>query len=65
MELEGELAGDKLVLTSKPTKMTGNPGAVLRVTYTKVSDMVLTYGLELKKGEGWMQLFLTTLTKKA
>ena len=48
MELEGTVEGDKLVLLSKPTKMRGNPMAILRATYEKLSDKSFGYSVSLK-----------------
>jgi len=60
-EFTGELSENKLVLTSK----SAGPGAVLRATYESPSKNTLTFLLEMKQGESWMKLFLTTYTKSA
>lgn len=61
MELSGELTGNKLVLTSNPAA----PGPLLRATYENPPDGTLTFLLEMKAGESWSKLFLTTYSKKA
>jgi uncharacterized protein DUF1579 len=60
-ELTGDLAGGKLVLMSDSSA----PGPLLRATYENPSAGTLTYLLEMKSGESWTKLFLTTYTKKA
>ena len=60
MALTGDLAGNKLVLMSD-----GSAGPVLRATYDTPSANTLTFLLEMKTGDGWNRLFLTTYTKKA
>ncbi|HLY39569.1 MAG TPA: DUF1579 family protein [Terracidiphilus sp.] len=60
MELSGELTGNKLVLTSNPAA----PGPLLRATYENPPDGTLTFLLEMKTGESWSKLFLTTYAKK-
>jgi hypothetical protein len=57
-EFVGDLAGNKLVLTSN------SAGPVLRATYESPSDGTLTFLLEMKQGETWVKLFLTTYSKK-
>ena len=59
--LTGELAGSKLVLMSDSSA----PGPVLRATYESPSDDKLTFLLEMKNGDNWTSLFLTTYSKKA
>ena len=58
--LTGEFAGSKLVLMSDSTA----PGPVLRATYERPSASTLTFLLEMKNGDKWTRLFLTTYTKK-
>jgi Protein of unknown function (DUF1579) len=58
-ELTGDLTGNKLVLTSN------SPGPVLRATYESPSETTLTFLLEMKQGETWTKLFLTTYIKKS
>ncbi|WP_348261687.1 DUF1579 family protein [Telmatobacter sp. DSM 110680] len=60
-ELTGELTGKKLVLLSSSS----GPGPVLRATYESPSDNTLTFLLEMKQGDSWTKLFLTTYSKKA
>jgi len=60
-ELTGDLSGNKLVLLSNPS----GPGPVLRATYESPAENKLTFLLEMKQGESWTKLFLTTYTKKA
>jgi hypothetical protein len=60
-ELTGVLAGSKLVLLSD----TSAPGPVLRATYESPSADKLTFLLEMKNGDNWNSLFLTTYSKKA
>ncbi len=59
-ELTGDLTGNKLVLQSIPS----GPGPVLRATYENPSPDTLTFLLEIKSGETWTKLFLTTYTRK-
>jgi hypothetical protein len=59
-QLTGELAGNKLVLMSDSSA----PGPVLRATYESPSADKLTFLLEMKNGENWTRLFLTTYSKK-
>jgi hypothetical protein len=59
--LAGEFSGTKLVLTSDSTA----PGPVLRATYESTSPDKLTFLLEMKNGDSWTSLFLTTYSKKA
>ncbi len=60
-ELAGDLSGNKLILLSSPS----GPGPVLRATYQSPSENTLTFLLEMKQGDNWTKLFLTTYTKKA
>lgn len=60
MELTGDLTGNKLVLMSDPSA----PGPLLRATYENPSADKLTFLLEMKNGDSWTKLFLTTYTKK-
>ncbi|HEY1895085.1 MAG TPA: DUF1579 family protein [Terracidiphilus sp.] len=57
-EFAGDLSGNKLVLTSN------SAGPVLRATYESPSDGTLTFLLEMKQGDEWVKLFLTTYSKK-
>ncbi|HEY2467397.1 MAG TPA: DUF1579 family protein [Terracidiphilus sp.] len=59
--LAGDLSGGKLVLLSDPS----SPGPVLRATYESVSADSLTFLLEMKTGDTWTKLFLSTYSKKA
>jgi hypothetical protein len=59
-EFTGDLSENKLVLTSTPA----GPGPVMRATYESPSDSTLTFLLEMKQGETWTKLFLTTYSKK-
>ena len=59
--LTGDLAGNKLVLMSDASA----PGPVLRATYESPSADKLTYLLEMKNGDNWTRLFLTTYLRKA
>ena len=60
-EFTGDFSDNKLVLTSNPS----GPGAVLRATYESPAKNTLTFLLEMKQGESWTKLFLTTYTKTA
>ena len=60
-EFTGDLAGNKLVLMSSGS----GPGPVLRATYESTSANTLTFLLEMKQGDAWSKLFLTSYTKKA
>ena len=57
-EFTGDLSGNKLVLTSN------SAGPVLRATYESPSENTLTFLLEMKQGETWVKLFLTTYSRK-
>ena len=59
-EFTGEVSGNKLVLTSNSS----GPGPALRATYESPSENALTYLLEMKEGETWTKLFLTTYSRK-
>jgi hypothetical protein len=61
MALTGDLAGRKLVLMSDASA----PGPVLRATYESPSTDKLTFLLEMKNGDTWTRLFLTTYSKKS
>jgi hypothetical protein len=58
--LSGDLAGNRLVLMSDASA----PGPVLRATYESPSADKLTYLLEMKDGDNWTRLFLTTYLRK-
>jgi len=58
-QLSGGLAGNKLVLTSDASA----PGPVVRATYESPSAGKLTFLLEMKSGDAWTRLFLTTYSK--
>jgi Protein of unknown function (DUF1579) len=59
-EFTGDVSGNKLVLTSN----SAGPGPALRATYEGPSDGTLTFLLEMKQGEIWVKLFLTTYSRK-
>jgi len=59
--LTGDLTGNKLVLLSDPS----SPGPQLRATYESPKADTLTYQVEMKNGDNWTRLFLTTYTKKS
>ena len=59
--LTGELSGGKLVLMSDAA----GAGPVLRATYESPSADTLTFELEMKMGETWTKLFVSTYSKKA
>jgi hypothetical protein len=59
-ELTGDLSANKLILLSSAS----GPGPVLRATYESPSENALTFLLEMKQGESWTKLFITTYTKK-
>jgi hypothetical protein len=61
MALTGDLAGSKLVLMSDASA----PGPVLRATYESPTADKLTFLLEMKNGDNWTRLFLTTYARKA
>jgi hypothetical protein len=60
-ELIGDLSGNKLVLLSNSSA----PGPALRATYESPSENTLTFLLEMKQGDSWTKLFLTTYAKKS
>ena len=59
--LSGGFDGSRLVLMSDSSA----PGPVLRATYESPTAGKLTFLLEMKDGDKWTSLFLTTYTKKA
>lgn len=59
MALTGDLEGGKLVLLSDAAAR----GPLLRATYETPAANTLTFLLEMKTGDGWNKLFLTTYTK--
>ena len=61
MELTGDVAGNRLVLMSDASA----PGPVLRATYESPTADKLTFLLEMKNGNSWTRLFLTTYARKA
>ncbi len=60
-ELTGDLTENKLVLLSGAS----GPGPVLRATYESPSANTLTFLLEMKQGDNWTKLFLTTYSNRA
>lgn len=60
-QLSGDLTGNKLVLTSDASA----PGPLLRATYENPSPDKLNFQLEMKNGDTWTSLFVTTYTKEA
>ena len=60
-DLTGNLTGNKLVLMSDPS----GSGPVLRATYESPIPDKLTFQLEMKNGDGWTSLFVTTYLKSA
>jgi Protein of unknown function (DUF1579) len=60
-QLTGDLAGNKLVLMSDSSA----PGPLLRATYENPTPDRLTFQVEMKNGDKWTSLFLTTYTKDA
>ena len=61
MAFTGELTGGKLVLMSDPA----SPGPAMRATYESPKTDTLTFQLEMKMGETWTKLFVSTYSKKA
>ena len=60
MALTGDVSGGKLVLLSDASA----GGPVLRATYERTPEDKLTFLLEMKEGNSWTKLFLTTYGKK-
>jgi len=60
-QLSGDLTGNKLVLMSDAA----GPAPTLRATYESPTADTLTFHLEMKSGDNWTSLFLTTYSKKA
>lgn len=58
-QLSGDLTGNKLVLLSDPSA----PGPVLRATYELLADGRLTFTVEMRQGDAWTRLFVTTYSK--
>ena len=58
-QLTGDLAGNKLVLMTDASA----PGPLLRATYESPSPDKLTFQVEMKNGDTWTSLFLTTYAK--
>ena len=61
MSLTGDIAGNRLVLMSDSSA----PGPVLRATYESPAADKLTFLLEMKNGDDWTRLFLTTYLRKS
>ena len=59
-QLSGDLTGNKLILMTDPSAA----GPVLRATYENPTPDKLTFLLEMKNGDNWTRLFLTTYSKK-
>ena len=59
--LAGDFTGGKLVLLSDPE----GAGPLLRATYESPRPDTLTFLLEMKTGDAWTKLFLTTYSKRA
>jgi hypothetical protein len=59
--LTGEVTGNKLVLMSDPS----GTGPVLRATYESPTPDKLTFQLEMKSGDSWTSLFVTSYLKSA
>jgi hypothetical protein len=59
--LTGDLTGNKLVLTSDAS----GAGPVLRATYESPTPDKLIFQLEMKSGDSWTLLFVTTYGKNA
>ena len=57
----GDLTGNKLVLMSD----SAGPGPVMRATYENPTPDKLTFQLEMKDGDKWTSLFVSTYTKEA
>lgn len=62
-EFEGKLEGDKLSMVSKPVPGPGGAEVTLKVTYQKLPNDSFSYGLEMKQGENWVQLFVTVYAR--
>ncbi|HEY2858507.1 MAG TPA: DUF1579 family protein [Terracidiphilus sp.] len=60
-QLSGDLTGNKLVLMSDGS----GQGPVLRATYENPTPDKLTFQLEMKSGDRWTSLFVTTYSKGA
>lgn len=58
--LTGDLSGPKLVLMSDGS----GPGPVFRATYESPAANTLTFELEMKAGDSWTKLFVSTYSKK-
>jgi hypothetical protein len=58
-QFSGDLTGNRLVLMSDSSA----PGPVLRATYENPTPDKLTFQVEMKNGDKWTSLFLTTYTK--
>jgi len=61
MGFSGDLIGGKLVLMSDAAAA----GPVLRATYENPSAETLSFTLEMRTGEGWTKLFVSTYSKKS
>ena len=59
-DFTGDLTGGKLVLTSNPS----GPGPLMRATYESPRVDTLTFMLEMKIGDTWTKLFVSTYSKK-
>jgi hypothetical protein len=56
MEFTGELKGEVITFTSKPTNLPGMGETVMRATYTRKSDSELNFKLEMKQGDTFTPL---------
>lgn len=63
LDMEGDLNGDTLVLTSKPTKMPGMGDMIMRTTWVKKSDTEIVFTLESKTGDSFSKLMEGTYKK--
>ena len=65
MEMEGSLIGNKLVMTSKPSKAPGMENVIFRSTFEKKSDKSLGFLLEMQMSGNWTTAIEATYTKKS
>ena len=64
MEFSGNKEGDAMVLTSKPTDISGQSGLVMRSTWKKLSDTKAAYTIDMKEGDKWTTFLSGRFEKK-
>ena len=64
-ELSGSFEGDKLVMVSKPFRISSPPGErIIRASWRTTSDRGLNFSLDFKQGDSWVKFIDRTYMKK-